>query len=191
MRFTILEQNVHAGKSVLNIHCTFHWKKTGHNCYHLSQIVFLPISLPAINKKQLRRLLKEIFCYSHCCFRGKGNEMSPSPIAEEIWQGRVIQPKTGGHQLAGIVHLMHNLLQSYQWNIFPVLSQKSKTLDILYLLLSRRYYLMHVLILRKLSKWKNIIGYNGLKSQEEGNFFFNCMESRKNYCIFSYIFIGI
>ena len=172
MRFTILEQNVHAGKSVLNIHCTFRWRKTGYNCYHLSQIVFLPISLPAINKKQLRRLLKEILGYSHCCFRGKGNEMSPSPTAEEIWQGRVIQPKTGGHQLGGIVHLMHNLLQSYQWNIFFVLSQKSKTLEILYLLLSRRVYLMHGLILRKLSEWKNIIEYNGLKSQEEGNFFF-------------------
>ena len=77
--------------------------------------------------------------------------MSPSPIEEEIWQGRVIQPETGGHQLAGIVHLTHNLLQRYQWNIFCVLSQKSKTLEILYLLLSRRFYLMHVLILRKFS----------------------------------------
>ena len=28
--------------------------------------------------------------------------MSPPPIEEEIWQGRAIQPKTGGQQLAGI-----------------------------------------------------------------------------------------
>ena len=103
-------------------------------------------------------------------------------------------PRLEGNSLLGssIVHLMHNLLQTYQWNISCVFSQKSKALAILYLLLSRRLYSMHVLILRKLSEWKNIIEYNGLKSQEEGNFFLIAWSPKKNsYYIFTQFYFNL
>lgn len=103
------------------------------------------------------------------------------------------QPKTGGHQLAGIVHLTHNLLQCYQWNIFCVLSQKSKDTRNT-VCCYQEVYLMHVLILRKFMEIfmneKKIIEYNGLKSQEEGNFFLTAW-SQKKLLYFSTVLLGI
>lgn len=94
MRFTILKQNVDEGNFTYipkmqviaaESRLRISMEKSGRNCYHLSQILFLPISLLVINKKQLQRLLKELLVYSQYCFRGKGNEMSSYPIEEEIW----------------------------------------------------------------------------------------------------------
>lgn len=103
-------------------------EKSGRNCYHLSHRVSLPISLLAINKKQLQRSLKEILVYSQRCFRGQENEMSSYPTEEEIRYERIIQSRTGGLRFAGLQCSapMWNLLRNYQGNIFHVLPQKSK-----------------------------------------------------------------
>lgn len=68
---------------------------SGHNCYHLSQIMFLHISLPAINKNQSQRLLKKLLVCSQFCFRGWGNEMSLYPIEQKYGKEELYSSKTG------------------------------------------------------------------------------------------------
>lgn len=56
---------------------------------------------------------------------------------------------------SSVAHVTRNLLQNYPWSICSVLRQNSKALGNYYICLStRRLYLMHVLILRKVSEYK-------------------------------------
>lgn len=63
--------------------------KSGRNGYHLSSTVSLPISLPAINKKQLCSLLKGIAVFSQD-FQREGKWDAFMSSKEEIWRRRTV-----------------------------------------------------------------------------------------------------
>lgn len=137
MRFPILEQNVDVGNFTYipkmqevrtEYISSISKEKSGHNCYHLSPTVFLPISLPAINKKQLQKLLKGTLVYYQYCFRGKGNEMSSHSMRKKYGTKKLCSSKTGGISFleSSIANLIWNLLQNEQQNIPGVLSQESQ-----------------------------------------------------------------